>query len=492
MKNLCPSNYIPNIDKIKNLIKEYIDWNCKIVVVGDFDVDGVCSVAIMYKTLNRMGAKCEAIIGDRFKDGYGLSKRIVDKVEEKGGDLIITLDIGINNREEIKYAKKKGIETIVIDHHLSDNPPECNYVDLKVNNGNYPFKLFSAAGITWKVCQYLLNDNLYYLLDIVAISTIADVVPLKGENRIIAKEGLQRLSSNPNLGLKMLQRVKGLEKKEMTTGRVGYILAPMINAQGRLYDNQKSFELLTTENEKKAKKIAEELNEVNKERQEISDKCLKKAKEQINEEDNIIVIKDDIPPGIVGLVAGDIKEELEKPAIVFGQPDKEGVCKGSGRSISPLHLKEDIIDQVRGLIEGGGGHSKAAGLSIKENNLNKFKKKVKRITKGIDYDLIKYDMKLDIDKININLVKELEIFQPTGMGNPSPKFLIDEHVTNASTTKSGKHLLFNMGGIDGIAFNMSNQMKELYDYGKIIASLDINKYQGNSSVQLKVKRILKD
>lgn len=489
MDYLHNPSYIPDIDHVKNIIQSHIDWDNLIYIYGDYDVDGVCGSAILYKTLKKMGAEyVYTVISDRFRDGYGLSKEAIDIMHNCGAHLIVTVDCGISDGELIEYAKSKNIDVIVLDHHETDDPPGCPFIDLKVNSQNYPYTKLSGAGITWKVCQHLSNENLFNLLDILTMSTVADVVPLRNENRVIVNRGLKKLSQTHNKGLDSLLRVSYLKSKDITTGHVGFVLAPMINAQGRLDNNQVSFELLITEDPQKSSEIAKQLYKMNEKRKKLTEEYLKIAEKQVEEDKNIIIIQGNFEKGVVGLIAGDIKEKVKKPVIAFGKEDGKGICKGSCRSVKPLHIKESL-DEVEGLLENYGGHKYAAGLSIKKGNLSIFKDKLYKMTDGMEYKVTKYDLELDTSEISYNLVEDLKAFNPTGRSNPSPKFLIKDNVDNIKVLK-GKHLKFKIGGVEAIAFEKVDEIGKLKNNEKIIGSLDINKFNNQENLQIKVKEIL--
>ena len=267
------------------------------------------------------------------------------------------------------------------------------------------------------------------------------------------------------------------------------MLAPCINARGRLDNNQISFELLTSQNHNQVERIASFLKNENEKRQALTRKAIKDIQEKVSPEDNIIIAQNDIGKGIVGVVAGDIKEKLDKPAIVFGEPDSEGICKGSARTMKPLHIKE-TLDKVSDLLVGYGGHKYAAGLSIHKDNIDKFKKRMNELTEGMEYQTVRYDMELDTEDISKSLVYDLEIFNPTGRANPSPKFLIGGEVNRARSTRSGEHLMFDMNNISGIAFGLADQRDRLRNNEEVIGSIDINEYKGKKNLQIKVKQIM--
>lgn len=477
---------LPNIREIKHKIMEHIKFGSKICIAFDMDTDGSTSGAIMYKALKRLNGDVFGFSSNRHRDGYGTSKESIDIMKDKGAGLILMLDFGISEKENIEYAKSLGMDVIVLDHHEHDDPPDCLFIDLKVNQGMYPFKVYSAAGLVWSVCQYLLNDNLYELLDIVTMSTIGDLVPLYSNNRYIVKEGLKRLTNTTNLGLIELKRINGLLDTDISTGNVAFTLSPCINAHQRLkFDNNKSFEMLTTNDVDKARSIAQELYELNEKRKEITKQGLEMVKSKVNPEDNIVIIQGDFPSGIVGLIASDIMQEYSKPSIVFGTP-VNGYCKGSARSINPLHIR-DALKYTDNLLENFGGHSKAAGCSIQLSKIDEFRNKLLDYTKDITYEDIKYDMELDTKHVTMDLAKELEIFQPCGIGNPSPKFLFQGELTDTRAVgKDKSHLQFKIDGISGIAFGA---VKDGWS-DTFIGTIGINEWRGKSNVQIMARRFL--
>ncbi|MGM0410519.1 MAG: single-stranded-DNA-specific exonuclease RecJ [Bacillota bacterium] len=479
--NLNNYKKIPNANKIKDKIMNHIEFGSKIYVFGDYDVDGVCSTALLSEVLKKMGGYVEGKISDRFKGGYSFSKQEIDEMND--GDLIISLDCGISSQNNIKYAQKKGIDFIVIDHHEQDKNVNVDYIDLKVNQGYYPFAELSGAGITWKFCQYLLDYNLYDMLDLVALSTIADMVPLKNENRIITKMGLEKMNNQPQLGLKQLILENGIDK--VNVGNIAYKVAPCINAQGRLKNNQISYELLTTTDYSKSLSISRKLYEINEKRKMISEKGLQIAQKQVEKDNNFIVVQGDFKAGVVGLIASDIKEKYNKPVIVFGGGDD--VVKGSGRSVSPLHLY-DTLQELDDLFERLGGHKKAIGCSIKKENISELKEKLNEMTQDIKYKKHWYDVELPLNKINEKLVNDLNVFEPCGIGNPQPRFLFESKPQNIKLSKDDKHLFFDLGKYRCVAFNKGDKVDKLQN--KFVGSLNFNEWRGKKNIQINIKNIL--
>ena len=494
LDNLQDPARIPNIESIKGIIEQHIDWNNKILIYGDYDVDGTGGATILYKALKMMGAEnLRGMISNRFKDGYGLSQRIVDYTLEHNISLLITVDCGISDWQYIKQLKDKGVDVIVIDHH-EGKPINTEYIDLKVESGDLEFTEYCGAGIAWMASRYFTNSDLYDLLDLVAFATIADVVPLVKDNRAITAKGIEKMKRNPMEPIRQLIEIQDIKLSDITSGKVGYQVAPLINAQGRLADNQKAFDYLTGQLSKitdktnpKYEDIAEEFREINERRKEISDRCLKNAKKKVKPSDNIVVVQEEIPAGVVGLVAGDIKEELNKPVVVIGQPNGEGLCKGSCRSVYPLSIVE-ALDNASEYLETFGGHDMASGLSIKESNIEGFKSCLLEYVDGIEYSSTKYDMELSTSKIDTRLINDLDVFKPTGRSNPSPKFLFEGNVSKKLIGKDYNHIKGKINDVEFIGFGMGSKIGSLNS--SMIGSLSINKWRGRSKPQIYLKEIL--
>ena len=474
---------IPGIDDVKRRIMEHIKWGSFICNFSDFDVDGVTSAAILSKALDKLKANYFVLVSDRFRDGYSLSKKAIDIMDENGVGLCITSDCGISSIEEIEYANSLGIEVIVLDHHLNENPPDTLFLDLKVNKGDYPFDLLSGAGIVWKLCQHLLNDNFYEVLDLVALSSIADVVPLFNENRIIVKEGLKHIENTKNIGLQELLKISGVYKG-ITTGDIGYKTAPLINAQGRLGNNQISYELLTTNDQTRAKEIVLKLKEVNDKRKEITNETFNKIKDKVDDSKNIIVEMVDIPKGITGLVAGRVQEHFKKPALIFNKG-----LSGSMRSYKPL-TTDIVLSEINHLLESGGGHMCVLGASLKPGKFNEVQKTLYKLAEGLEYETIKYDLEVSPGQITIDLINELEQLQPYGMGFPRPKFITKVNDISNLTLLKKEHIKFNIGDKECIGFFMPNKYDVIKDKPfSMVYSPGVNSWRGKNTVQLMIKDI---
>ena len=486
---------IPNIKEIAKNIRASLLFGDKVVIFGDYDVDGTSSTALLYRALSRVGSNINLdwMVSNRYRDGYGLSKEAIDiMVDEKDADMIITLDCGISDNENIFYAQEKGVEVIVVDHHENDGElPDCDFLDLKVEQGDYPFKSLCGCGITWKLAQVVLDDELYDLLDIVAMATIADVVPLKGENRLIVKEGLDKIRSGEvNLGIQDLIERNEIQNEDLKSYHFGFNICPMINASGRIGSAKKPVELMIEDYEMKVSTLGFKLRQDNEERKRLSNNALDDALDKADGDSNIVIYKGEMIKGIVGLVAGDLQEKFHKPTIVFGGEDEEGNLKGSCRSIEPLNMYE-LLQACEDLLANYGGHKMAAGLSLPKENYEEFVKRVKGLTKGIKYKKVKPDLEIEPDKLSMALTKEIDKLAPFGRSNPKPKFITKEiRAEDVKTVgSSNNHLKFKIDGIDAIGFKMGDKLNLVESNNiDVIYQPDINDYYGKS-LQFKVKKI---
>jgi single-stranded-DNA-specific exonuclease len=488
---------IPNIEEIAKTIKTSLLFGDNVLIYGDFDVDGTSSTALLYRVLSRVGSNINLdwMVSNRYVDGYGLSKESIDKMVDKDTDLLITVDCGISENENIEYAKSKGIEVIVVDHHENEGElPDCDFLDLKVNSGDYPFTKLCGCGIAWKLAQVVLDDDLYDLLDIVAMATVADVVELEDENRIIVKEGLKKIRARNNInpGIQELISRNEIQNEDIKAHHFGFKICPMINAPGRVDPREgakPSVELMIADHDMKIKTTAFTLRQKNEERKTLSKQALKDARSQVSDDDNIVVYRGEMLRGIVGLVAGDLQEEFEKPAIVFGGEDDEGLMKGSCRSVKPLNMYK-LLMGCDEYLNNFGGHKMAAGLSLNKDNFNSFHKRVKTLITGIEYETIEPEIEKSADEMSKELVREIDTMSPFGRANPKPKF-IDRNIDleDVKTTATGEHLRCKAKGIGCIGFYMG-ELESLCKNNTVdlIYQPDINDYYGKR-LQLKIKKL---
>ncbi|MCX5695590.1 MAG: single-stranded-DNA-specific exonuclease RecJ [Candidatus Omnitrophica bacterium] len=414
-------------------IKEARSRKEKVMIFGDYDVDGITSMALLKDVLSKTGLEVAHYMPHRVKEGYGLTKNIAHLAKENKIKLLITVDCGIANHREIAELKKHNIDTIITDHHEPQTdilPPALSIINPKVKGSGYKFRELAGVGVVYKLCQALSNSKLLEDLDLVTLGTVSDVVPLTGENRVMVKEGLLKLSGTKRPGLRALIEGAGIKNKTFSSTSVSFILGPRLNASGRMDSAETSLSLLMTSDIKKAKDLALELEQHNRARQKIEGKILEEAQELINKEVNfkehkvIVVAKEDWHQGVLGIVASKLADRFYRPAIVISL-SKE-MCKGSARSIKNFHLF-NALSSCREFLQAFGGHAHAAGLMIARDNIEDFRKSINRLAqeKLSLEDLmpsLDIDMELNLADLNEDLVRELERLEPFGAGNPEPLF----------------------------------------------------------------------
>lgn len=505
--SFIPSGFLPDIQLVETIIQKAINNGEKICVFGDYDADGVTSSAILKQTLDALGADSFVRLPDRI-EGYGISLKAVEECIQKGAKLIITVDNGIKAIEEIAYAKSKGINVVVLDHHIpGDEIPDADaIIDLHWKNGNYPYTHLTGSGLSFKVALYLTRNTDYdaeKLCDLAAIGTIADVEELLGENRVIVKNAitLMRSEEYDRYGVKTLF---GRSLDYITAEDIAFSIGPAVNACGRLQERgaEKPLNLLLCKEEELAKTLAEEIISVNEERKSLQKKCYSKIKSQAEKyfadgDRVLVVLSDDAPTGIVGLLAGNLKEEFGVPAIVFGKTtnaEGEEIYTGSARSIEECNIYDALLKASDTLIRFGG-HALAAGMSVKPENLDIFRETINSLV-SISDDIINkpyiYDLELDEKEITDELFSELEACEPFGQGNPKPRFKVrarTELVKNGLYQALGtdkQHLKLRCETFDILGFNMAEEYRKAKTPKSIEAygTLSLNHFNGQNYNQL--------
>ncbi len=520
-RDLYDPYLMKGMDKTVERIFQAIKQQEKIAIFGDYDVDGICSALILEITLKKLGANLldSAYFPDRDKEGYGLNEQAINYlIDQKGADLIISVDCGISNFEESILIKNKKKELIICDHH--DAPaklPQTPYIlDPWQRGDQYPFKGLCAAGVLFKLSQALVTQArknkianieagfLKWMLDLVALATVADVVPLIDENRVLVKYGLIVLGKTRRLGLVELIKKAKLELRmnNLTTFDIGYILAPRINAAGRVKHASLSYDLLRTDNSNQAKQLSEEIEMHNQFRQKISQEKIKEIENKLPSKENLesVIFEggEEWPIGILGLVAGHFTQKYYRPAFIFSQ--KGDICKASARGIKEIHLVR-ILEKVKDLLLGYGGHKKAAGFSFLAKNTEKLKNKIRALVdeliKGIDLKpTIKIDSVIFPEEINWDLAEAISLMSPFGENNPSPIFLVKNLKTiNQRLVGNGeKHLKLNLFDDEkgyifkAIGFNL-NGLTEKYLVGDkidIVFELMPGEFNGFKELSLKI------
>ena len=500
---------MPDMEIAINRIIEAIEKREKIIIYGDYDVDGITSITVLKKFLLERGAIVDDYIPNRLDEGYGLNKEAIKKIVEEKYTLMITVDCGISGIDEVEYANSLGLETIITDHHEQAEklPRALAVVDAKRKDNKYPFNQLAGVGVVFKLIQGIgINLNLdekEYLkyLDIVCVGTISDIVPLVDENRVIAKLGLKLVKVTKNIGLKTLLNSIGYKNIDSTC--VSFGLAPRINACGRMGHQEEALKLFLTEDPNEAGRIANKLNEYNRERQEKEKKIFTEALEMIKNDKNdkpcIILAGENWHHGVIGIVASKVTEMYFKPSILICLEDDEG--KGSGRSIPGFDLHE-ALSKCDKYIKKFGGHSMAIGITIKKDEFSKFKEQFEEYASSCNIDkivpVIHIDEEVSLRNINKEVVKELSLLEPFGEGNKMPLFLYKNlKIHSIRALSEGKHLKLTLKDdnymIDAIGFNMGELANEYLIGNKvdIVGTLEINNFNNNDNIQINLKDIRK-
>lgn len=489
----------------------------KVCVWADYDADGVCSAVELVEVFKAVGIKEVGVyIPHREKEGYGLNKKAIDEIAKNGTSLIVTVDCGTSNYEEVLYAKKKNLDVIVLDHHEEpERIPEglSAFLNPHISGETYPFKFLSAAGVAFKAVQALWKEfNLpkgheKWFLDLVAIATVADMMPLTGENRILVGYGLKVLNKTKRNGLLALIRESKKKIGSLGVYDIGYIIGPRLNAAGRLEHANVAFELLSSKEEAKAKELAIVLNNTNLERQAETDRILKEAilqiEPQVSKNKVLVAMAENWPVGVVGLVSGRITEKFNRPSLVISK-DKEKFT-GSGRSIKGFNITKALQESSEFLLRFGG-HEGACGFTLaSESVLDAFVDKINKIaSKELSEDDLKktiaIDAKISFEDLDFDFVLDLERLSPFGMGNPKPKFasfgVVAQSIFYVGSNSDHIKILFSQGkkNINAIGFGMGKKLKGLLNPGDLVDvafEVEINEWNGNKSLQIKILDIKK-
>lgn len=497
-----------DMHKAVKLIKDAAKNKERIMVFGDYDVDGITALVLLKATLQKIGLEVIHYLPHRIKEGYGLNKNILHLAKQKNIKLLITVDCGTNNAEQIKELRRHNIEVIVTDHHepLNHDVAFCAsaMINPKLKDANYGYKDLAGVGVAYKLCQAITGQMLIEELDLVSLGTIADVVPLVGENRIIAREGLSRLSQTKRIGLKALMETSGIKDRKITSTSVSYILGPRINASGRMDTAEIALNLLMSQKEDEAEQLAKTVEAHNRQRQKIENKILEEAQDLIDREINfkehriIVIAKEDWHQGVLGIVASKLTDRFYRPTIVISKT--HNLCKGSGRSIKNFHLFQALLE-CKDFLETFGGHSHAAGLVIATDKIEDFKNKINRLAKeklGLK-DLLPsldIDMELSLSDLNEVLITELEALEPFGVGNPQPLFYTRGLRLKSAPSVLGRDTLkfwVTDGNItyQAIGFGMASLKDSLInaDYFDLIYSPKLDNWQGEETVLLETRDI---
>ena len=508
-----------DMERAVQILQKKITQKKKIRIIGDYDIDGVTATCILLKGLKRLNANVDTYIPDRVKDGYGMHEQLIDKALEDGIDTILTCDNGIAAAAEIEYAKKEGLTVIVTDHHdipfrdTEDGriwiiPKADAVVNPKQNDCLYSNKNICGAVVAWKLIWALYerlgidSDEMWDFLELAAIATVGDVMDLQGENRIIVKEGLKKLSSTSFEGLKALICVNNLEGAEITAYHVGFVIGPCINASGRLDTAARSLELLLEDNMEDAMKLADDLYDLNQSRKAMTEQGKGQAIQSIEEnnlgKDRVLVVYlPDCHESLAGIIAGRIREAYNKPVFVLTK-GADGV-KGSGRSIEAYSMYEELV-KCSDLLTQFGGHPMAAGLSMEEKNIELFRRRLNDNCTLTEQDLIPkimIDVPMPISYLSKKLTEQLKVLEPFGKGNSKPLFA-QKNLRAVGIRVLGRNrnvakmLLIDENGIkmDAVYFGEAQEFVDFvqaHDTISVTYYPEINVFQGRENLQVVIK-----
>ncbi len=510
---------MPDMDKAVKRLNKALGEREKILVYGDYDVDGTTAVSLVYKFLRPYTSLLDYYIPDRYDEGYGISYKGIDYAADTDVKLIISLDCGIKAIEKIEYAKKKGIDFIICDHHMPDDtlPDAVAVLDAKRVDSNYPYEHLSGCGVGFKFMQAFAKSNnfpfadLEKLLDLCAVSIASDIVPITGENRIMAYYGLKQINSNPSLGLKGIIDVCGLTGKEITMSDIVFKIGPRINASGRMMNGKEAVDLLLAKDSESAREKSENINQYNDERRELDKKITDEANAIIDDFQDmadrkaIVVFNPAWHKGVIGIVASRLTEKYYRPAVVLTKSSE--LITGSARSVAGFDIYK-AIESCRDLLENFGGHTYAAGLSLKEENLEAFTNRFlqlaadeivpEQMVPQLDVDAI-----LDFKDINAKFMHDLKKMSPFGPDNQKPVFCsrrVKDYGTSKLVGKDLEHIKLELidansnSPIHGIAFGMHKHSKHIKGMKpfNICYTVEENTYNGNTSLQLMIKDIKPD
>lgn len=501
------------------MLRKSIAAGEKIRIIGDYDIDGVCSTYILLTALKRVGAMVDTVIPDRIKDGYGINEQLIDGAKSDGVDLIVTCDNGIAAWEQIRYAKEAGIQVFVTDHHevpfeetpdgrLEKLPPADVIVNPKQERCSYPWKGLCGGAVAWKVAAALYEEfgipaeEAYDLLEFAAIATVGDIMELQDENRILVKEGLKRIHHTENIGLRSLIEVNGLERGAVSSYHIGFVLGPCINAGGRLDTAKRALELFASQDKEQADRLAGDLKALNDSRKELTKEGVEEAVRQIEEtarrsEKVLVVYLPDCHESIAGIIAGKIKERYYRPTIVL--TDAEAGIKGSGRSIPGYNMFEELC-KCSDLFTKFGGHPMAAGMSLPKENLQALRDALNKnctLSEAEMTERLSIDIAMPIQYISEEFIQELKILEPFGNGNGKPLFAERNfHVLQSRILGKNRNTVklygVNEAGchMEGLYFGNPEELIELLEKKEVISITyypSVNEFRGKKTLQLMIQ-----
>lgn len=500
-----------------NRLEQALDRHERIMVYGDYDVDGTTAVALMYSFLRTQTDNLIYYIPDRYREGYGISTQGIDTAKREGCTLVIALDCGIKAVDKIAYANTLGVDFIICDHHTPGEviPQAVAVLNMKRSDCPYPYKELSGCGVGFKLVQAYAQrkgidkQEVYRLLPLLAMSIASDIVPVTGENRVLAFYGLRALNAYPSVGLKAIMQVAGIEGKPVTISDLVYKIGPRINAAGRIKSGAEAVRLLITEDEDEAKQFARDINTYNQDRRDYDSQTTDEALEQLHadphneEKHTTVVYSPEWHKGVVGIAASRLTETYYRPTIVL-TAGENGIISGSARSVSDFDIYT-AIDSCRDLLTNFGGHKFAAGLSMRLSDLEEFKRRFEayvadHITPGQQVPTLEVEAEVELSDMNWKLYKILQCLEPFGPDNERPLFLCRGLINNRNTraVSDGKHLHLDLTdrvvAMDGIAFGEGDKAQHLQN-GKsvdVCFYLEENSFRGRSTLQMNAQDIKVD
>ena len=522
MEELASPHLMKDVDEAVEILRNKIKEKKQIRIIGDYDIDGVVSTFILIKGLKRVGAYADTYIPDRVSDGYGIHEHLIEKALADGIDVIVTCDNGIAAYNEIAMAKEKGMTVIVTDHHeipyketengrelifppadiiVNPKQPDCRYPEKRLCGAVVALKLVTALYEACGIPERELED----FIELGAIATVGDVMDLQGENRILVKEGLKRLSHTSNKGLRELIRANGLEDGEITAYHVGFVLGPCINASGRLDTAARSLKLLCAETEEEAAKLAGDLTALNQSRKALTEEGKEEAiriveETEIGQDRVLVIFLPDCHESLAGIIAGRIREKYNKPVFILTKG--ETMVKGSGRSIESYSMFDELV-KCDDLMEQYGGHPMAAGLSIKEENVEEFRKRLNENCTLTEKDLrpkILIDVPMPVSYINRELVEEISLLEPFGKGNTRPLFaqkglrVLSSRILGKNRNVAKLQLSDHTGCVmEAVYFGEADEFINAVKGSNSISVTyypEINRYQGRENLQIVIRNYL--
>ena len=508
-----------DMDKAVQRINQAIANKEKILVYGDYDVDGATAVALVYKFLRQFSSNLDYYLPDRYVEGYGVSYQGIEYAANNGFKLVIVLDCGIKAVEKIAYAKEKGVDFIVCDHHKPDDvlPPAVAVLDAKRVDSTYPYGELSGCGVGFKLMQAFAKNNgiafseLVPLLDLVAVSIASDIVPITGENRILACHGLKQLNTNPSVGLKAIIHVCGLDDREITISDIVFKIGPRLNASGRIQSAAEAVDLLVTKDMAFARDKAIQIDEYNQTRKDLDKTITEEANQILKSCQNldarrgVVIYNPEWHKGVIGIVASRLSEEYYRPAVVLTRSGD--LATGSARSVPGFDIYK-AIESCRDLLENFGGHTYAAGLSMKMENVEAFTRRfeayvAENILKEQMTPVIDIDAEINFQEITPKFFRILKQFNPFGPDNNKPVFCtrrVFDYGTSRLVGRDQEHLKLELVDshseniMNGIAFGLGEHNRHVKSFNPfdICFSIEENTFNGNTSIQLLVKDIKED